>query len=144
MRVTIGLAVCVLLVAAEGKDKKGTDPLAGAWKVTSAVARGQERGQLKGTLYTFKDGKLTRKSSRGERKMTYTLDASKKPGTIDMTAVGGDRDGMKIKGIFEVKGDELKLCVSFLPDAERPKQFSGDEEGQALLTLKREKAEGKE
>jgi uncharacterized protein (TIGR03067 family) len=144
MRLTIGLAACVLLIAAEGKDKKGTDPLAGSWKVTTLVAGGQEREQFKGTLYTFKDGKLTRKSSRGEQKSTYKIDTSKKPATLDMTAQGGQQDGTTRKAIFEVKGDELKICIAIMADSERPKGFSGDEEGQALLTLKREKAEGKD
>jgi uncharacterized protein (TIGR03067 family) len=139
MRLTIGLAACVLLVAAEGKDKKAGDPLAGTWKVESIVANGQEREQGKGALYTYKDGKMTRKSPRGEQHSTYKLDPSKKPATIDVTAQGGQRDGMTMKGIYEVKGDELKICLAFMPDAERPKAFaSEDGSGNILLTLKRD------
>jgi uncharacterized protein (TIGR03067 family) len=146
MRLTIGLAAaCLFLIAAEGKDKdkKAGDPLTGTWKVTSLVFGGQEVEQAKGATYVYKDGKLTRKGAMGEQTSAYKLDTSKKPATIDLTVQGGDRDGMKIQGIFEVKGDELKVCVAFMGGG-RPTKFDGSEEGQALLTLKRDKGESKE
>jgi uncharacterized protein (TIGR03067 family) len=139
MNVTIGLATCILLVAAEGKDTKKDDPLAGSWKVSSLVAGGNDVAQFKGTIYTFKDGMLTMKGARGERKSTYKIDASKKPATLDMTAKGGMRDGMTTQAIFEVKDDELKICTAFM-GGDRPKEFSGSEQGMALITLKRDSA----
>jgi uncharacterized protein (TIGR03067 family) len=144
MRLTIGLAACVLFLAAEGKDKKTDDPLTGTWKVTSLVFGGQEVEQAKGTVQTFKDGKLIRKTQMGEQTSKYKIDTSKKPATIDLTAMGGRQDGMTRKGIFEVKGDELKICLAFMPDGDRPTKFDGSAEGYALLTLKRDKAESKE
>ncbi len=140
MRTMIGL-VCVLLVAADAKDKekKADDPLAGTWKVSALVANGQEREQAKGSTYTFADGKVTMKGQRGERVSTYKLDTSKKPATIDLTAQGGERNGQTTKGIYEVKGDEVKLCIALMPDAERPKAFaSAADSGQAFITLKRD------
>jgi uncharacterized protein (TIGR03067 family) len=141
MRLTIGLAACVLLIAAEdkGKDKKA-DALTGTWKVTSLEVGGMDVEQAKGSLFTFKEGKLTMKSERGERVSTYKIDASKKPATIDTTAQGGQQDGMTRMGIYEVKGDDLTLCIAFMGD-ERPKKFTGEEAGIGLIKLKREKAE---
>jgi uncharacterized protein (TIGR03067 family) len=141
MKLTLGLAACILLAGADTKpkDKKAGDPLTGAWKVVSLVADGQERDQAKGTVFTYKDGKVTRKGPRGEQTSTYKIDDSKKPATIDMTAQGGMRDGMTSKGIFEVKGDELKICVAFMPDAERPKEFASEAgSGNILIVLKRD------
>jgi uncharacterized protein (TIGR03067 family) len=141
MRLTIALAGCILLAGADDKQKtkKETDPLTGTWKVESLVFDGQERDQAKGAFYIYQDGKVTQKSPRGERKSTYKIDTSKKPATIDMTAQGGQRDGMTSKGIFEVKGDELKICIAFMPDAERPKTFAADAgSGNALVVLKKD------
>jgi uncharacterized protein (TIGR03067 family) len=56
-----------------------------------------------------------------------------------MTVQGGDRDGTKTKGIYEVNGDDLKLCVTSRPGVERPREFSRNEDGLALITLRREK-----
>lgn len=145
MRRTIGLAVCVLLIAAEGKDKdKKADPLTGTWKVVSLVAGGQDMEKAKGNTVTFKDGTMTMKSERGDRKSTYKLDSSKKPAAIDLTAQGGQRDGMTSKGIYEVKDDELKLCVSFVPGGARPGVFASKDQGEVLFTLKREKGDAAE
>jgi len=140
MRLTIGLAACVLLIAAEGKDKKAADPLTGTWKVTSLEVGGMDVEQAKGSLFTFKDGKLTMKSEQGERTSTYKLDTSKKPATIDTTSKNGDQEGRTRKGIFEVKGDELTLCVTFQGD-DRPTKFASEDAGVGLIKLKREKAE---
>ncbi len=141
MRLAIGLAAFVLLVAAEGKTKDGktTDSLTGTWKVVSLVADGEERDQAKGTTMIFKDGKMTRQSPRGEQTSTYKVDTSKKPATIDMTGQTGKQAGQTRKGIFEVKGDELKICMTFLPDADRPKGFASEAgSGIILITLKRD------
>jgi uncharacterized protein (TIGR03067 family) len=162
MRLTIALAGCVLLAGADDKQnaKKDSDPLTGTWKVVSTVVDGRERDQAKGGMFfVFKDGKVTRKQPRGEAKATYKTDTSKKPATIDMT----DRsDGMTRKGIFEVKGDELKLCIAWQEvssvsyqdstrktygaasraiqgDAERPKTFAAEGgSGNFLAVLKKE------
>jgi uncharacterized protein (TIGR03067 family) len=147
MRLTLALAGCILLAGADDKkaDKKDGDPLTGTWKVVSLVADGQERDQAKGTFFIYQDGKVTRKGPRGEQKSTYKLDASKKPATIDMTAQGGQRDGMTSKGIFELKGDELKLCIAFMPDAERPKAFASEAgSGNILVVLKKDTTGGAE
>jgi uncharacterized protein (TIGR03067 family) len=141
MRLTVGLAACILLVAAEdkGKAKKAADPLTGTWKAVSVVANGDEVEQFKGTLFTYKDGTLTRKNEQGEQVSSYKLDPTKKPATIDITAKGGRNEGQTRKGIYEVKGDDLKVCVAFMPDADRPKEFASEAgSGNILITLKRE------
>jgi uncharacterized protein (TIGR03067 family) len=141
MRLMLGLAACVLLVAAEDKDKgaKAGDPLTGTWKVVKLVADGQERDQAKGSTFVYKDGKMTRKGPRGEQTSTYKIDTTKKPATIDMTAESGQRAGVTSKGIFEVKGDELKICFGFMPDAERPKALASEAgSGEVLIVLKRD------
>jgi uncharacterized protein (TIGR03067 family) len=138
MKRTIGLLVCIVLIAADAKDKKSADPIVGTWKVQSVKVGGMDIEQFKDGTFTFKDGKLAMKTMRGERTSEYKIDASKKPATIDLTAKGGQRDGQVTKGIYEVKGDDLKICIGFMPDTERPKMFTDGEADLALITLKRD------
>ena len=42
------------------------------------------------------------------------------------------------KGIYEVKGDDLKICIAYMPDTDRPKDFSSSDGGLAIVTLKRD------
>jgi hypothetical protein len=62
-----------------------------------------------------------------------------KPPTIDITPQAGRRAGATNKGIFEVKGDELKLCYDRM-GGERPKKFDTSGPTVILATLKREAA----
>jgi uncharacterized protein (TIGR03067 family) len=144
MKRTVGLAVCLLLLAAETDDKgkKTEDPLLGTWTIESLVVNGKTDPRVKGTSYKFADGKMTLKGPRGERAQAYKLDASQKPGAIDMTAQEGPAKGMSVQGIFEVKGDELKMCFPMMPGGARPKEFaSADGSLTILISLKREKGD---
>jgi uncharacterized protein (TIGR03067 family) len=51
----------------------------------------------------------------------FTIDPTKKPKTIDMTGTMGGDKGKKYLGIYELKGDELKLCIG--DTKSRPKTF---------------------
>jgi uncharacterized protein (TIGR03067 family) len=143
MKPLVGLAVCLLLVAAESKEdkKKAADEIAGVWKVSSLLANGNEIDDLKGTKFTFKGEKLTRQTPDGEETYTFTLHPSKKPGEVDIVPDQGDNKGKTLKGIYMVKGGELKLCLSLDPSAKRPKEFASKEgEEFVLITLKQEKS----
>ena len=96
MRLTIGIVACVLFVAAENKSAGNRRPRTrsrGRGKVQSLSWPTARAENSQGSIFTFKEGKLTMKSDRGDRTSTYKLDTSKKPATIDLTAVGGSRDG---------------------------------------------------
>jgi len=42
---------------------------------------------------------------------TFTIDPTKQPKTIDLTGTMGGDKGEKYLGIYELKGDELNLCI---------------------------------
>jgi uncharacterized protein (TIGR03067 family) len=144
MKRTIGLAVCLLLIAAETDDKgkKTEDPLLGSWSIESLTINGKSGPVVKGMSYKFTGDKMTLKGPQGERAQTYKIDPSQKPATIDMTAQEGPAKGKSVQGIFEVKGDELKMCFPAIPDGPRPKEFASAEGSKTvLISLKREKAD---
>jgi uncharacterized protein (TIGR03067 family) len=63
------------------------------------------------------------KESEGE--YSYELDPSQEPKHIDITLLTGPGKGTTQKGIYALKGDELRLDVFFVnPNKERPTKFN--------------------
>jgi uncharacterized protein (TIGR03067 family) len=70
--------------------------------------------------------------------LPFTVDPTKKPKAIDFRLGGGDgwlKISGNFKGIYELDGDSLKLCIG--SGDERPAKFS--DQGAALIVLKRQK-----
>jgi uncharacterized protein (TIGR03067 family) len=149
MRQLAGLAVALLLVAADSKDtkdskdagKKAAETLTGVWKVSSLLVSGNEFEDAKGSKFTFKGDKLTRQAENGDEIYTFKLDASKMPAEVDFVPDQGDNKGKTLKGIYQLKDGVLKICLTLMPDAKRPKDFaSKDGEDAILITLKQDKS----
>ena len=136
----------VSLAADQANEKQDKDraKLKGSWKVVSMefddkMIPEDIAIQL---AYLFDADKLTLKgrilSSGGnyafqsaDHDCTFKVDPAKKPKEIDI-ALTKDKT---IAGIYELKGNELKICLSYAN--ERPKEFSTKgKTGAALLTLK--------
>ncbi len=132
-----------LLVAADAKEdtaKKELKKLEGTWQVVSMEMDGQKQPEddakqfkviIKGDKYTLKRGDDT--VNQG----TFTIDATKKPKTIDIKPTEGDNSGQTMLGIYEQDGDTQKTCYA-QPDKKRPTKFSSDD-GQTLIVQKRQK-----
>jgi uncharacterized protein (TIGR03067 family) len=70
---------------------------------------------------------------------TIKIDAAKSPKTLDLIFTDGPEKGKTAPGIYEVGGDNLKICLS-LGASSRPTVFvSKQGSGHALEILKREK-----
>ena len=68
----------------------------------------------------------------------YKISVVKGQGALDVVPTKGVQEGQTIKGLYELKGDELKICLGTVPGVERPKEFTS-KDGYAILYLKREK-----
>jgi uncharacterized protein (TIGR03067 family) len=87
---------------------------------------------IKGREFTMKDPAAT---YRGH----LTLDPTKEPKTIDLKFTEGPEKGNTSYGIYELKGDDLKLCLT-IAGKNRPTSFAAAPKGgHALEVLKREK-----
>jgi uncharacterized protein (TIGR03067 family) len=149
MKFRIGLAAgaalgVLLLIAtdrAKGDDKETADKLRGTWTTVSLVEDGKEQDEAKGDKVTFEAGTITVNAKNGdEHRVTYKVDPDGKAGTIDITPTEGPHKDQVLKGIYRLKGDELKICLARDPDKERPKEFESKEgSGLILSTLKRAK-----
>ena len=128
-------------------DKKKA--LEGTWHPIKAVQGGQPEPQDENDRYRVKfEGENFTITRDGQALMkgTFTLDAEKKPNTIDMkvneNTDNPDDVGKTLLGIIEVSGDELKWCFVPPDRGERPGEFESPEgTPRMLVTFKREKKE---
>lgn len=125
------IAVTQFAVAADD-DVEARKKLVGVWK--GRVDRGAKGHEL---TFTTKQivGKKDKNQDLGEG--TFKLDLKKKPLQMDATESKGSRKGKVYLGIYSLKGDTLRWCVS-TPGKKRPTKFV-TEGSQFLLILKRQK-----
>ena len=138
---TVGLALALFPPALVRADDgpKGDKDLDGEWRSTSFSFEGKESGDGNTTLTIDGDNLTFRLSDSADHKTTamFKVDSSKTPHTIDMTPQDGPEKGKVSLGIYEVKGDELRLCHA-APGLDRPTEFvSGDH--RSVMVFKRVK-----
>jgi len=120
--------------------RKNPESLEGTWAITSAIHDGRKSApeKIKSVRLTFAGDKLTVHGDKGMESV-FKLDAAKKPCQIDVTPGDGPDKGTVLKGIYELKGDELRICIG-KSGKDRPTEFASKEKsGIILIELKREK-----
>jgi uncharacterized protein (TIGR03067 family) len=141
MKLAVLLALGLLLGAddKQADAKKDQEKLQGEWTMQSGERDGEQfpddllkslKRTVTGDKYTItRDGETFAKG-------TYTLDPSQKPKTIDAKLEGNDQP---VRGIYELDGDTLKICVAG-PGEARPKEFATKaESGLTLVVWKKAK-----
>jgi uncharacterized protein (TIGR03067 family) len=135
-------AVTLLAAAPAGGQPAGREDevLRGTWVVVSSHLNEREVGGEKGAKVVIGGGKLTFKfgDKGGEHRFEVTaLDPARDPKEI--TLKSAEEKGAVLRGIYQLKGDELKLCVAH--DADRPKEFAAPKGPGTirLYVLRREK-----
>jgi uncharacterized protein (TIGR03067 family) len=142
LTVLLGLATPTALLA-DDKPKQNEASLAGTWKVVAESVDGEDVPAdvaAECSLVITKDA-LTMRGGLAKQGDTFVATPTRtiyrlKLGdkTIDLSP----RQGRAVPGLYEVKGDELTLCLGFA--GERPKELSSKGgEGFVLMKCKREK-----
>ncbi len=126
---------------ADDVNKQELAKLDGTWVVVKIEMNGQsllEKNHSPEQKLVIKGGKVT--SGAKEAELSKILDPSKKPKTI----TGPLDERLKFYGIYEVDGDEIRVCGDIVdtateknPEGRRPKGF--DSKKGILVVLKREK-----
>jgi uncharacterized protein (TIGR03067 family) len=131
--------VCVVVVSAlraEDKPASGDqEKIQGSWVIESVLHSGRPVPEAKDHAVVFEGNKMKTKRGDQEVSMAFKLDASQTPKAIDV-----DMGGQNGKGIYELKGDTLKIAHGELGDP-RPKDFESKEGSKAsVIVLKRKKS----
>jgi uncharacterized protein (TIGR03067 family) len=123
----MALAVALVLAVRGLGGSPGNDraKLVGAWKVTELDENGKPKPAAAGKQLTmiFEGDTFRMKGDGVEFDGTYKLDVTKKPKWIDTLVTGGKDKGKRTQGIYELKGDTLKI-VWTEGKAPRPTSFS--------------------
>jgi len=137
--VTMVCLPLVLSVARAAETNK--DDLQGVWIATSGELNGKPvpAKEVERIRFTFKGAKLLVRGARDEDKEeegTFKTDPKKSPRHLDITL-----KGKTLHGIYEVKGDKLKVCFENGGKAEnRPTRFATNKENEeVLIVFKRKK-----
>jgi uncharacterized protein (TIGR03067 family) len=121
------LVVTISLLAAGSKDdatSKDLKKLEGSWTLASGVDDGKKVSakRLEGARLTFEGENHTVEMGGKTYKGTHKLDATKKPKTIDITDTDGPFKGKTVLGIYQLKGDQFRICYA-PPGKDRPEDF---------------------
>jgi uncharacterized protein (TIGR03067 family) len=138
------ILTAALLVAAapdDGKGKADREKLQGDWKTESFLLNGAplpKEKQFPDRLLTFKDETFSEvRGGKVAVRGTFTLDPSKSPKWLDATFLEGGPKGETVRGIYELNGDTLRVCVG-TPETDRPTVFeSKPDSGLRLIVYKR-------
>ncbi len=116
--------------------------LEGVWEGVSAVRGGKDLGPPPGGKFimTIKgDGVAVEFAKEETHSAKLKIDSTKTPPTFDLTYDDGPDKGKTSLGLYEVKGDELRIASSD-PGGERPTGISSKEGTTwTLVTFKRVK-----
>lgn len=141
----MGLAAAIVAGSAGRAEDQKSDlsgdlkALQGTW--VSTPDNSQE------SFWVFEGKKV--KSTAGGRdyvcQITHDPKATPHP-TIDFLVTEGEDDskGKTSRGIYQLRGDTLKICVTGPGEGERPAEFKAVEDETYLFNLKREKEEEKD
>jgi uncharacterized protein (TIGR03067 family) len=112
----------------------------GTWSLVSAEMAGQKMPDefLKSIKLVIKGDTYTVTAGEGVDKGTIKADASVKPKTLDITSTEGPNKGKTILAIYELDGDNMRVCYDISGKA-RPTEFKSPAGSQNfLVTYKRE------
>jgi uncharacterized protein (TIGR03067 family) len=144
MNLMMVLATGLLIAADDDAKKKELEKMQGTWQVVGVEANGEKapkervekanlRLTIKGNKYVYKAG------DKDVGEGSFEIDVAKNPKTIDVSGTTKDGKVEKTIGIYELKGDTMRVC--FVPAGEeRPKEFATKADSKAaILEYKRTK-----
>ena len=109
----------------------------GEWRMVSGVSSGvpMEESTVQWVKRrTIGDETTISAGPQTMMKMKFTADAAKSPKSIDYINTGGANKGKTQKGIYDLEGRLLKICMA-APGAERPQEFESKPGDGRMLTV---------
>jgi uncharacterized protein (TIGR03067 family) len=124
--------------------RRDREAMQGTWELVEAEAKNGKAtaDQIKGFKVVIKGDRITFNPDGENRSSTFKLDPSKSPNAIDLAPADGPAQGQTVPGIYELKGDTLKLCADNEEGRDRPTEFAvRPGSGYRVLVLKRQPVE---
>jgi uncharacterized protein (TIGR03067 family) len=121
----MNLALIAFLFFVADEPKTDLDRLQGTWVMASLEVDGKlvPEEKIKGTTLTIKGDKYIVKVKDKTHEVSFKLDAKQNPRHMDMYFPDG-KDAPKLaKGIYELKGDTLRICRAQPTGEDRPRDF---------------------
>src|SRR4030081_989685 len=113
------------------------DKLQGSWNITSLEVEGQPMPAPCGARIVIEGTRFQSLGMGAVYEGTVEVDGTKKPKAFDLVFTAGPEKGNRSLGIYELKGDRWKICLTVTGD-KRPKKFATTPgSGCALETLAR-------
>jgi RNA polymerase sigma factor (sigma-70 family) len=131
---------------ATGEVREDWDNLQGTWTATAAERDGQKVPEeaLREIRILFRGSRIIIRPSGEPTRVSFRLDPTRSPKVLAMTAQEGPDRGKTVPGIYDLRGDRLKLCIAEKPGGTAPAEFATREaSGLMLLVLKREPDEAR-
>lgn len=146
MKCILLMLAFVALASCAGKPKANVavddlEKLQGTWTFVSLEVDEAKipEAMLNGSKIIIKGDTFKSISGGVTYEGTIKIDVSKTPKTLDLIFTDGPEKGKTAPGIYELGGDNLRICLS-LGASSRPTEFVTKQgSGHALETLKREK-----
>lgn len=129
MKLTGMAALLGLVLAGGGADdaiKKDKDKLQGRWQVIESEAKGEKAlaAEIAALEIIFTDDNIkVKEADKVQEKFAFKIDPTQKPKTMDLTIADGPNKGRTDRAIYELDGDNLKICIQANKDGERPREF---------------------
>jgi uncharacterized protein (TIGR03067 family) len=127
MRLFLAFSLVLNLVTPTPLRADDAAALQGTWLIVSAELGGVRQPPEVATNIVLKmaDGKYEVTVNGHPDKGTWKIDPSSKPKTMDITGTEGPNTGRTIPAIYELKGDQLKICYG-LRGSPRPADFKSN------------------
>lgn len=133
------VTVCLVFLSLIGPSARaGADSDAeevnGTWKPVTAELAGAQWPQevVDSMKLIVKDGNYTVLVGEGKDEGTVKRDPDKSPKTMDITGTKGPNEGKTFLCIYELKGDDLRVCYD-LSGKSRPTEFATKPDTQLFL-----------
>jgi uncharacterized protein (TIGR03067 family) len=121
-------------------SKPDPELIQGAWKIESMEvgSKRQPAERVKGVYLVFKGNTMSFKEQHRSESISFKLHPSNAPKALDL---GEPDDPFNLThGIYELNGDQLKICMDRVRDGARPTAFESKPGSQTMLVvLTREK-----
>jgi len=134
------LSVPPLAASFGGDAKDDVKQMQGTWRPLAAEFAGDPFPDqiLKTIKLILKDDRYTALVGEKSDEGTYSVDPDKSPKTMDVKGTKGPNEGKTFLTIYELKGDQLRICYDLSGKA-RPTEFATKKETMLyLVTYRRE------